>query len=108
MPRQIVRFYARALRPTWDFLDREMPPEEIVRRFGRSYGGEPLGGGWYLTVVLESESAAATLKQCIASQPDHSFSGGRWHNLDFEGAPPYSVAVDLEAGTRRIRLKDEE
>jgi hypothetical protein len=42
MPRQIVRFYARALRPTWDFLDREMPPQEIVRRFGRSYGGEPL------------------------------------------------------------------
>jgi hypothetical protein len=55
MPRQIVRFYARALRPTWDFLDREIPPQEIVRRFGRSYGGEPLGGGWYLTVVLESE-----------------------------------------------------
>jgi hypothetical protein len=44
---QIVRFYARALRPAWDFLDREMPPQEIVRRFGRSYGGEPHGGGWY-------------------------------------------------------------
>jgi hypothetical protein len=108
MPRQIIRFYARALGPVLHFLDQEMPPGEIVRRFGRGYGGKPEGGGWYLTVVLESEAAAEKLRHWIAAQPDHSFDGGFWAEPDFDGGRPYSITVDLKTGTARVHLNDRE
>jgi hypothetical protein len=82
MANHVIRFYARSPQPVWDFIDRHVPRAELVRRFGRGYrrlpGPSRQPDGWYLTVVVTTESAARGLREWISGRSDHSFEVRSW------------------------------
>jgi hypothetical protein len=82
MANHVIRFYARSPQPVWDFVDRHVPRAELVRAFGRGYrrlpGPSRQPDGWYLTVVVTTESAARSLREWISGRSDYSFEVRSW------------------------------
>jgi hypothetical protein len=103
MPNHIIRFYARSARPVWDFIDQEIPRSILVRRYGRAYSeprqpGKP--GGWYVTVVMETENAARLLREWISVRSDHSLEFKLWPDPDHSSGERYGVQIDLAKKSR--------
>jgi hypothetical protein len=107
MARQVIRFYARSAQGVLRFLRESIPEQEIVRRSGRGYRDwrtKPETGGWYMTVVLETEAVATKFRQWIAQQPDVSLEKRDWPDFDFSGASSLRITLDLQDPEARPRF----
>src|SRR5262245_57304905 len=96
MANHVIRFYARSVRPLWEFIDEAIPDADLVRRCGRPYERSRdvvPGGGWYLTVVVKTESAARRLHDWISTRSDHSFEMKFWTDVDFSMAESRTIRL---------------
>jgi hypothetical protein len=94
MANHVIRFYARSARPVWEFIDEAIPDSDMVRRSGRLYNRRDVpGGGWYLTVVVTTESAARRLHDWISARSDHSFEVTFWTDVDVSMAESRTIRL---------------
>ena len=96
MANHVIRFYARSARPVWEFIDEAIPHSDLVRRYGRLYDRprpSVSGGGWYLTVVVTTESAARRLHDWISARSDHSFQMTFWTDVDVSMAESRTIRL---------------